>query len=292
MPLLLADDWTDYELLDCGDGERLERWGPHRLRRPDPQVLWPRRASAREWREVDAHYHRSEKGGGHWELLTKLPESWTIAWRHLRFEVRPTGFKHTGLFPEQAVNWRWTAERIAEAPRPFRLLNLFAYTGAASVAAIAAGAEVVHVDAAKGMCKWAQQNLALSGLADRPARFLVDDVPKLVAREFRRGNRYQGLVLDPPSYGRGAQGEVWKLEDQLWDLLKGCADLLGEDASFLLLNGYTTGISPTVIANLLELLLVPRFGGRVETGEVGLPIRSCDLALPCGLYARWTAPPR
>ena len=288
--LLLADQWEDYELLDTGDGMKCERWGKFVLVRPDPQVLWPRRGG-RRWTGWDAFYHRSAKGGGRWEFARPLPESWDVRYRHLRFKIRPTSFKHTGLFPEQAVNWDWCAARIAAAraaAREVSLLNLFGYTGAASVAAAAAGARVCHVDAAKGMVEWCAENVALSGLDRTAVRTIVDDCVKFVRREGKRGRRYDALVLDPPSYGRGAAGELWKLESHLWPLLQECRAILGDDPLFVLVNAYTTGLSPTVVANLLAELLAGR-PGTISAGEVGLPVSADGKVLPCGIYGRWEA---
>lgn len=288
--LLVADHWQDYSLLDAGDGLRHERWGSITLVRPDPQILWPRRAR-QEWRGVDAWYHRSDKGGGSWDFRKSLPEQWDIGYRHLKFRVRPTNFKHTGLFPEQAVNWDWAAGHIAQARasgREVQLLNLFGYTGAASVAAAAAGAKVCHVDAAKGMVDWCSRNAEASGLDRNALRYIVDDCVGFVRRELRRGRRYDALILDPPSYGRGPSGEVWKLETHLFGLLEECVRLLSDEPLFLLVNAYTTGLSPTVLGNLLDGLLAER-PGRITTGEVGLPIQADGRVLPCGIYGRWEA---
>ncbi len=283
--MYLADEWKDYELIDCGGGEKFERWGNVTLLRPDPQAIWPMGGPCR----ADAHYLRSAAGGGHWEYQKKnLPESWKIALGDdLRFVVRPTGFKHTGLFPEQAVNWRWMQERIRAAGRPVRVLNLFAYTGGATAACLAAGAEVVHVDAAKGMVAWAKDNAAASGLADRQVRWIVDDVLKFVQREQRRGRTYQGILMDPPSYGRGPSGEVWKIEDSLFELVQACMGIVADDPVFFLINSYTTGLAPTVLANVLDLTMGERFGGAVEADEVGLPVTRRNLVLPCGASGRW-----
>jgi len=285
--MYLADEWKDYELIDCGGGEKYERWGNVTLLRPDPQAIWPMGGSCRP----DAHYLRSATGGGHWEYQKKnLPESWKIGLGDdLRFIVRPTGFKHTGLFPEQAVNWRWMQGRIRSAGRPVRVLNLFAYTGGATAACLAAGAEVVHVDAAKGMVAWAKDNAAASGVADRQVRWIVDDVLKFVQREQRRGRTYQGILMDPPSYGRGPSGEMWKIEDNLFPLMQACMAIMAEDPVFFLINSYTTGLAPTVLANVLDLTMGERFGGRVEADEVGLPVTKRDLVLPCGASGRWQA---
>lgn len=281
--MYLADGWQDYEILDAGDGNKYERWGKVRLLRPDPQAVWPMAAP----NAVDARYIRSAEGGGHWEYACALPESWTIAYGDLRFIVRPTGFKHTGLFPEQAVNWDWMRAIVSRSDvQPFRVLNLFAYTGGATTALAAAGAEVVHVDAAKGMVAWAKDNLAESGLAARPVRFIVDDVMKFVLREQRRGRAYEGILMDPPSYGRGPGGEMWKIEEGLYPLVAECAKLLSDNAGFFLINSYTTGLAPTVLSNVLRTALGGR-GGRVAADEVGLPISRDGLVLPCGASGRW-----
>ena len=280
--MYLADAWQDYEILDAGNGKKLERWGQVRLLRPDPQAVWP----MQEPRSVDARYIRSASGGGHWEYAKALPENWAIQYRDLTFQVRPTGFKHTGLFPEQAVNWDWMRGLVKKAPKPFRALNLFAYTGGATCALAAAGAEVVHVDAAKGMVAWAKENLALCGLGDKPVRFIVDDVMKFVLREQRRGRQYEGILMDPPSYGRGPGGEMWKIEENLYPLVAECCKLLSPEARFFLINSYTTGLAPTVLSNVLQAAL-PGRGGRIEAGEVGLPISRGTLVLPCGASGRW-----
>lgn len=280
--MYLADAWQDYEILDAGNGNKLERWGQVRLLRPDPQAVWP----MQEPRSVDARYIRSASGGGHWEYTKTLPESWAIQYRDLTFQVRPTGFKHTGLFPEQAVNWDWMRSLVKKAPKPFRALNLFAYTGGATCALAAAGAEVVHVDAAKGMVAWAKENLALCGLGEKPVRFIVDDVMKFVLREQRRGRQYEGILMDPPSYGRGPGGEMWKIEENLYPLVAECCKLLSPEARFFLINSYTTGLAPTVLSNVLQAAL-PGRGGRIEAGEVGLPISRGTLVLPCGASGRW-----
>ncbi|MCL2488657.1 MAG: class I SAM-dependent methyltransferase [Oscillospiraceae bacterium] len=293
--------WQDYQLLDTGAvngvGERLERWGRYLLIRPDPQVIWqtPRRHPG--WETADARYHRSAAGGGHWECPRpsseqKLPESWQISYPlaggpELRFNLKPMGFKHTGLFPEQAVNWDRMAEIIRTANRPIRVLNLFAYTGGATLACLAAGAHVTHVDAAKGMVAWGRENAAISGLADRPVRWLVDDCGKFVERERRRGSRYDAIIMDPPSYGRGPGGEVWKLEEQLYPLAATCAELLSESPLFFAVNSYTTGLSPSVMGYILGTLLIPRFGGGVEADEIGLPVAESGLVLPCGATGFW-----
>lgn len=285
--MLLADDWKDYELIATGGGEKLERWGKNVLRRPDPQIIWPLKEDGGVWKRVDAHYHRSQNGGGSWEYIKKLPDRWTVSYEKLSFYIEPTGFKHTGLFPEQAVNWKWIMDKIKTAGRKVSVLNLFAYTGGATVAAAYAGAEVCHVDAAKGMVGWAKENLELSGLADKPVRFITDDVIKFVQREKRRGKKYHGIIMDPPSYGRGPRGEVWKIEDAIYGFVEECMEVLEEDPLFFLINSYTTGFSPTVLANILKLTAGKRFGGNVSCGEVGLPVTQTGLVLPCGIYGRW-----
>lgn len=286
-PLLVADQWSDYRLLDCGQGMKQERWGEYVLVRPDPQIIWPRSADG-DWSGYDAFYHRSSRGGGKWEFRRSLPESWTICYRKLRFKIRPTNFKHTGLFPEQAVNWDWISQKIGRAGRPVSVLNLFGYTGAATVAAAAAGAAVCHVDAADGMVRWCRENAALSGLEKHPIRYITDDCLKFVRREIKRGRRYDAIIMDPPTYGRGKQGEMWKLEEHLWELLCECRQLLSEQPLFFLINAYTARLSPTVVVNLLGALLDNR-GGRIHGGEVGLPIERDGKILPCGIYGRWEA---
>jgi 23S rRNA (cytosine1962-C5)-methyltransferase len=285
--MLIADDWKDYELIDTGHGERLERWGEYILRRPDPQVIWPPKADAGFWDKADARYYRSSKGGGKWEYKRELPPRWTISYNNLIFYVMPTDFKHTGLFPEQAVNWKWIINKIQGAARPVKVINLFAYTGAATAAAASAGAEVCHVDAAKGMVNWAKENLTLSALGNSPVRFITDDVIKFVKREKRRGRLYDAVIMDPPSYGRGPDGEVWKLEDALYTLIEECVNILSSDPLFFLVNSYTTGFSPTVLENILKMQMQKRHGGNVGAGEVGLPVKASDLVLPCGIYGRW-----
>ncbi|MBD2846958.1 class I SAM-dependent methyltransferase [Paenibacillus sp. IB182496] len=287
--MYIADQWKDYELLDTGDGDKLERWGSVVLRRPDPQIIWPIAAGAKGWKEADAHYHRSSSGGGSWAQRTPLPESWTIGYGPLRFRIRPTSFKHTGLFPEQAVNWSWMMDKIRQAGRQIRVLNLFAYTGGATVAAAAAGAEVCHVDAAKGMVQWAKENAELSGLKDSPIRYITDDVFKFVQREQRRGRTYDAIIMDPPSYGRGPGGEMWKLEQSLYPFLESCCAILSPQPLFVLLNSYTTGLSPSVLRNLLQLTVGRRHDGVIHTGEIGLPITASGLQLPCGILGRWEA---
>ena len=281
--MYLASDWKEYGILDAGNGLKREFWGDVTLVRPDPQALWPMDDAP-----CDAIYHRSSSGGGHWEYRRQLPESWTIRYRDLRFVVRPTGFKHTGLFPEQAVNWDWMRDRLASFATDFgrrpRVLNLFAYTGGATCACARAGAEVVHVDAAKGMVAWAKDNAAASGLTEAPIRYIVDDCVKFVRREIRRNNRYDGILMDPPSYGRGPTGEMWKIENDLYPLVELCAELLSDTPCFFLINSYTTGLAPSVLSDVLRLALP---NGRVEADEVGLPIARGGLVLPCGASGRW-----
>ncbi len=282
--MYLSDLWKDYELLDAGSGNKLERWGDVVLLRPDPQAIWPMEEGAAE--RADAVYIRSATGGGHWEYKKKLPESWRVRYGELNFIVRPTGFKHTGLFPEQAVNWDWMGALARGAKEQLRVLNLFAYTGGATAALTAAGAQVVHVDAAKGMVAWAKDNLAASGLEGKPARFIVDDAMKFVLREQRRGRVYDGILMDPPSYGRGPTGEMWKIEDDLYALVAACAGLLSENARFMLINSYTTGLAPSVLKSILNVALAGR-GGHAEADEVGLPVARAGLVLPCGASGRW-----
>ncbi len=281
-----ANNWKDYELLDCSDGERLERWGDILLIRPDPQILWSTPKRHPGWKQAHARYHRSKTGGGQWETYKKIPDVWQIGYGDLRFNLKPMGFKHTGLFPEQAVNWDWMSERIRAANRPVRVLNLFGYTGAATLACVTAGAHVTHVDASKGMVAWGRENAADSGLADRPMRWLVDDCLKFVQREQRRGNTYDAILMDPPSYGRGPGGEVWKLEEQIYTLVSETAKLLSDDPLFFIINSYTTGLSPSVMGYLLGSLLPS--DGSVTADEIGLPVTASGLVLPCGATAIWS----
>lgn len=283
-----ADKWRDYELIDSSDGERLERWGSYTLIRPDPQVIWKDAKKSKLWQSADASYHRSSKGGGSWEK-NHLPDEWQIGYENLglRFTLRPMGFKHTGLFPEQAVNWEWFTQLIKKSERKIKLLNLFGYTGGATVAAAKAGAAVCHVDAAKGMVAQAKENAALSGLADAPIRYIVDDCKKFVEREIRRGNRYDAIIMDPPSYGRGPNGEVWKLEDNIDQLVNLTAGVLSDDPLFFLINSYTTGLSPSAMGYILSLRVKSRYGGKIESDEIGLPVTSSGAVLPCGSSSRW-----
>ena len=282
-----AKNWKDYEVLDTGNKEKLERWNSIILRRPDPVCVWPIDPKNPDWNKADAIYHRSKSGGGHWETIKEIKEFWTIGYRGLRFKISPTGFKHTGLFPEQATNWDWFSEKIRNAGRPIKVLNLFAYTGGATLAAAAAGASVTHVDASKGMVTWAKENAASSGLSDRPIRWLVDDCVKFVEREIRRGNKYDGIIMDPPSYGRGPKGEIWKIEDNIWDFVGLTAQLLSDDALFFLINSYTTGLQPAVLSYMMNSTLTKKFGGHVEAEEIGLPVTESGLVLPCGASGRW-----
>ena len=284
--MFIAEHWKDYELLDASDGERLERWGTHILIRPDPQVIWKNVARHPAWKKADGVYRRSESGGGRW-VKNDLPESWNIRYGSARFVLRPMGFKHTGLFPEQAANWDWFSDLIRKAGRPVKVLNLFAYTGGATVAAAAAGASVVHVDAAKGMVAQAKENAALSNLANAPIRYIVDDCKKFVEREIRRGNRYDGIIMDPPSYGRGPSGEVWKLEDNIDELIALAAQILSDDPLFFLVNSYTTGLSPLTMRYLLDLRVKSRYGGTVESDELALRVTQSGAFLPCGAATRW-----
>ncbi|MBQ9643653.1 MAG: class I SAM-dependent methyltransferase [Lachnospiraceae bacterium] len=287
----IADNWKDYEVLDTSSGEKLERWGDYLLIRPDPQVIW-NTPKGREWQRVNGHYFRSDKGGGNWEFRD-LPEEWQIGYRDLSFHLKPFSFKHTGLFPEQAVNWDWCAQlirrRIERTGQPVRVLNLFAYTGGATISAAAAGAAVTHVDSSKGMVTWAKENAVLSGLQDAPIRYLVDDCGKFVQREIRRGNTYDGIILDPPSYGRGPKGEIWKMEENIYSFLLDCVKLLSPDPLFVLLNSYTTGLQPAVLSYLMHSALDGAARGQITADEIGLPVRSTGLILPCGASGRFTA---
>ena len=282
-----SKDWKDYELLDCSCGERLERWGHVTLIRPDPQVIWQTEKKHPLWRKADAVYHRSNTGGGHWEVRGKVPERWDIRYKDLVFNVRTMGFKHTGVFPEQAVNWDYVRDLIKAANRPVRVLNLFSYTGAATVSALKAGAQVVHVDASRGMVQWAKENAQSSGVIDRSVRWIVDDCVKFVQREIRRGNHYDILIMDPPSYGRGPGGEVWKLENEIYSFVELCRGVLSENPIAVLINSYTTGLSPAVMQYILSSVLSPSFGGFTESDEIGLPVTSSGLVLPCGATAIW-----
>ena len=289
----IADGWNDYEVLDTSAGEKLERWGDYILVRPDPQVIWNTPHKVREWKQKNGHYHRSNKGGGQWEFFV-LPEQWEISYGNLKFHLKPFHFKHTGLFPEQAVNWEWSGNLIREAKKKnpgkeIKVLNLFAYTGGATVACADAGAAVTHVDASKGMVTWAKENAAASGLANAPIRYLVDDCVKFVEREIRRGNHYDAIIMDPPSYGRGPKGEIWKIEEKIFPLVQLCTKVLADRPLFFLINSYTTGLQPAVLSYMLNLELKSCFGGTVEADEIGLPVRGKQgLVLPCGASGRWS----
>ncbi|MBR2956782.1 MAG: class I SAM-dependent methyltransferase [Clostridia bacterium] len=283
----VSDKWKEYELLDCTNGERLERWGNIILIRPDPQVIWKTGRRHPLWKKANARYNRSQSGGGHWELLGKLPDRWEIAYGDLKFNIKTMGFKHTGLFPEQAANWDLVREMIESAHRPLKVLNLFAYTGGATVAALKSGAHVTHVDASKGMVQWAKENAVSSGVADAPVRWLVDDCIKFVQREIRRGNKYDIIIMDPPSYGRGPGGEVWKLEDEVYGFVELCEQLLSDEAEAILINSYTTGLSPSVMEYILGSTVVPKHGGFVSGSELGLTATQSGMPLPCGATAIW-----
>ena len=284
---MLSKEWKDYECLDAGNGEKLERFGNVILRRPDPQAIW-NIVTDESWEKVDGHYFRSSKGGGHWEFKNKLPEFWEIKYKDLTFKISPTNFKHTGLFPEQAANWDYMMDKIKSSKRSISVLNLFAYTGGATIACSKAGAKVVHVDASKGMVKWAKENALLSHLEKNPIRFIVDDCLKFVEREIRRGHKYDVIIMDPPSYGRGPSGEVWKFEKNIYNLILKCMEILSDKPLFVLINSYTTGISATVLENILKLTLLDRFpNGKIKCGEIGLPVTKNNLILPCGIYGRF-----
>ena len=290
--MIIANNWKDYEILDMANGEKLERWKDIILVRPDPQIIWKSKSFPNKWKDVNAKYNRSSTGGGSWEYKKKLPNAWQINYKDLTFNIKPMGFKHTGLFPEQAVNWDWMIEKIKNAKkdkkdREVKVLNLFAYTGGATVACLSAGASVCHVDSSKGMVTWAKENVTSSKLQDRPVRYIVDDVVKFVNREIRRGNKYDAIIMDPPSYGRGTNGEVWKFEENIGDLVEICSKVLSDNPLFFLINSYTTGISSTVLANILNLNISKTYNGKVSSGEIGLPMTDSKLVLPCGIYGRW-----
>lgn len=289
----IADGWKDYEVIDASQGEKLERWGKYILVRPDPQVIWDTPKTEKGWKQRNAHYHRSSKGGGEWEFFD-LPTQWKIEYKDLTFNLQPFSFKHTGLFPEQAANWEWFSQIIKEAKkkdpdREIKVLNLFAYTGGATVAAAKAGAGVTHVDASKGMVTWAKENAAHSGLEEAPIRYIVDDCVKFVEREIRRGNRYDAVIMDPPSYGRGPKGEIWKIEESIHPFVKLCTQVLKDKPLFFLINSYTTGLQPAVLSYLLGVEMASKYGGNVESDEIGLPVTSNGLVLPCGASGRWTS---
>ena len=292
--MFIANNWKDYEVIDTSEGEKLERWGAYLLVRPDPQVIWNTPKKEKGWCKMNGHYHRSSKGGGEWEFFD-LPQQWQIQYESpsfkqpLTFNLKPFSFKHTGIFPEQATNWDWFSEKIRNAGRPVKVLNLFAYTGGATLAAAAAGAHVTHVDASKGMVTWAKENAVSSGLGDAPIRWLVDDCVKFVEREIRRGNHYDAIIMDPPSYGRGPKGEIWKIEDAIHPLVKLCAQLLSDKPLFFLINSYTTGLAPAVLTYMLSIEVKSKFGGSVISDEIGLPVAKNGLILPCGASGRWSA---
>lgn len=283
----IADGWKDYEVIDCSDGEKLERWGKYTLLRPDPQVLWSTPKKNPSWNKLNGHYHRSNKGGGEWEFFS-LPKQWTINYKELTFNLKPFSFKHTGLFPEQAANWDWFSELIKNSPKKdIKVLNLFAYTGGATCAAAKAGAAVTHVDASKGMVTWAKENAASSRLADAPIRWIVDDCVKFVEREIRRGNKYDAIIMDPPSYGRGPKGEIWKIEEKIHSFINLCSQLLCDKPLFFLVNSYTTGLAPAVLTYMISTEVKSKFGGHVVSDEIGLPVTETGLVLPCGAAGRW-----
>lgn len=286
LTMWIAKDWKDYEVIDTSSGEKLERWGEYILVRPDPQVIWDTPKKHKGWKEKNGHYHRSNKGGGEWEFFD-LPNTWQIQYKNLTFHLQPFKFKHTGIFPEQAVNWDWFGEKIAHAGRPIKVLNLFAYTGGATLAAAAAGASVTHVDASKGMVNWAKENAVASGLKEAPIRWLVDDCVKFVEREIRRGNHYDGIIMDPPSYGRGPKGEIWKIEEKIFPFIELCTQILSDDPLFFLVNSYTTGLQPAVLSYMINTAVVSKFGGHVQAEEIGLPVSESGLVLPCGASGRW-----
>lgn len=292
----IANNWKDYEILDMSNGEKLERWNNIYLVRPDPQIIWNDKQYPEKWKQANARYNRSSTGGGHWDYKKRLPDNWQIKYKNLTFNIKPMGFKHTGIFPEQAVNWDWMMDKIQNeiktTKREVKVLNLFAYTGGATVACLSAGASVCHVDSSKGMVAWAKENVVASGLQDRPVRYIVDDVVKFVQREIRRGNKYDAIIMDPPSYGRGANGEVWKFEENLPMLIEICMQVLSDNPLFFLINSYTTGTSSMVLENLLKMNMRKKYGkkadnGSFENGEVGLPMTDSDFILPCGIYSKW-----
>ncbi len=281
----LASDWNDYQILDMANGEKLEKWNNITLVRPDPQIIWKQKTYPEKWKKADAKYSRSNTGGGAWNYNKKLPSAWQVKYKNLVFNIKPMGFKHTGLFPEQAVNWDWMINKIKSTNKEIKVLNLFAYTGGATVACLSAGASVCHVDSSKGMVSWAKENVTSSGLQDRKVRYIVDDVVKFVNREIRRGNKYDAIIMDPPSYGRGTNGEVWKFEDNIYDLVELCSKVLTDKPLFFLINSYTTGISSMVLENILKLNIHAK--GKFSNGEIGIPMQNSNLVLPCGIYGRW-----
>ena len=283
----IANEWKDYKILDMADGQKLEKWGNVILSRPDPQIIWKNKSFPNKWKEINAVYNRSKTGGGSWDFKKKVPSKWQIKYKNLTFNIKPMGFKHTGLFPEQAVNWDWMIQKITAEKRTIKVLNLFAYTGGATVACLSAGAFVCHVDSSKGMTTWAKENVTSSKLQNRPVRFIVDDVVKFVNREIRRGNTYDAIIMDPPSYGRGAKGEVWQFESNIYDLVELCTKVLSDNPLFFLINSYTTGISSKVLEDILYLTVSKKYKGKMESGEIGLPMENSKIVLPCGIYGRW-----
>ena len=281
----LANNWKDYEILDMASGEKLERWGNITLIRPDPQIIWKEKTFPNMWKKANAKYNRSNTGGGNWEYNNNLPKAWQIKYKTLIFNIKPMGFKHTGLFPEQAVNWDWMINKIKDSKREIKVLNLFAYTGGATVACLSAGASVCHVDSSKGMVSWAKENVISSNLQDKKVRYIIDDVIKFVNREIRRGNKYDAIIMDPPSYGRGTNGEVWQFEENIYDLVNLCTKVLSDNPLFFLINSYTTGISATVLENILKMNI--KYKGKFSSGEIGLPMSNSEIVLPCGIFGRW-----
>lgn len=284
--MTISNEWENYEIIDASNGEKLEKWNDIILLRPDPQIIWDNGDLTKKYNNINAHYHRSNKGGGYWENLKKTPERWLVKYKDLTFNIKQMGFKHTGLFPEQAANWDFMMDKISKEQKQIKVLNLFAYTGGASVACLKAGASVTHVDSSRGMVDWAKENVEASGLADKPIRYLVDDVVKFIKREIRRGNKYDAIIMDPPSYGRGINGEVWDIEKDLYNLVLLCTEILEEDPLFFIINSYTTGLSKEVLVNLLKLTM-KNYTGKIYAEEIGLPIKNSDLVLPCGIYARY-----
>lgn len=285
--MTLSTEWNNYEILDASNGEKLERWNDIILLRPDPQIIWDNGDLVNKYHNINAHYHRSNKGGGYWENLKQTPERWQVQYKDLTFNIKQMGFKHTGLFPEQSANWDFMMNKIKEANREIKVLNLFAYTGGASVACLSAGASVTHVDSSRGMVEWAKENVIASDLENKPIRYLVDDVIKFVKREIRRGNKYDAIVMDPPSYGKGSNGEIWDIEKDLYNLVELCNEILSDDPIFFIINSYTTGLSKEVLVNVLKLTLGKKYSGKIYSDEIGLPIKDSDLVLPCGIFARY-----
>ncbi len=283
----IANEWKDYKILDMADGQKLEKWGDVILSRPDPQIIWKDKSFPKKWNDINATYNRSKTGGGSWQYSKKIPNQWQIRYKDLRFNIKPMGFKHTGLFPEQAVNWDWMIQKIKSEKREIKVLNLFAYTGGATCACLSAGASCCHVDSSKGMVSWAKENVISSGLENKSVRYIVDDVVKFVNREIRRGNKYDAIIMDPPSYGRGTNGEVWQFENNIYDLVDLCIKVLSDNPLFFLINSYTTGISNVVLEDILNLTISKKYKGKVTSGEIGLPMEDSKLILPCGIYGRW-----